>query len=375
MPATNTTPPDTTPASTTPVAAEPAQAPLRPDRAVHWPAPPPFDAAPLHPKPSSEPSLVVTLNRSGFDAPGQTGGAASMAGLHGRPGAVGGAASGNSRTVPKPLILLGLCMGMAAIVGVTFLLVGLVTGAGDTTSEAAEAQSSSVPSTSESPRSTLPAPPPPVAATTPDVIDPPAPPEAPEEPVPSTTVAEPTPEPAPVPEPVAASRSAAYIDGILYLQGTVASDELAADIFARAEAVLGAGNVVSEYVVDPNTFPSGDIRLVIEDTVLFDSGSALIGEDYIPLLDLSLALLNSHESVTITVVGHTDSLGSETLNAQLAHERLKSVMDYFVANGIDPDRIETQNRGESEPVASNDTADGRAKNRRVEIIIHNAFEN
>jgi OOP family OmpA-OmpF porin len=70
----------------------------------------------------------------------------------------------------------------------------------------------------------------------------------------------------------------------------------------------------------------------------------------------------------VTVTGYTDSVGSDAYNLKLSERRANTVRDALVAEGIAADRITTKGMGESNPVASNDTAEGRAQNRRVDIV-------
>jgi outer membrane protein OmpA-like peptidoglycan-associated protein len=87
------------------------------------------------------------------------------------------------------------------------------------------------------------------------------------------------------------------------------------------------------------------------------------------LAAVAKALLDSGESQPITVEGHTDSRGNEEHNQLLSKQRADAVRDYLVGQGVKPERITTVGYGETRPVASNDTAEGRANNRRVEIVI------
>ena len=77
----------------------------------------------------------------------------------------------------------------------------------------------------------------------------------------------------------------------------------------------------------------------------------------------------AHPGLHLSVEGYTDSVGSETFNQKLSEQRANAVRDYLVQQGLDPTSITATGFGESNPVASNDTADGRQQNRRVEIII------
>ena len=71
----------------------------------------------------------------------------------------------------------------------------------------------------------------------------------------------------------------------------------------------------------------------------------------------------------VEVAGHTDSRTSDAYNQALSQRRAKVVFDYLVAHGIDASRMTWKGYGESQPIATNDTAEGRAQNRRTELIV------
>ncbi|HEV8109600.1 MAG TPA: OmpA family protein, partial [Burkholderiales bacterium] len=71
----------------------------------------------------------------------------------------------------------------------------------------------------------------------------------------------------------------------------------------------------------------------------------------------------------VIAVGHADSIGSDEYNQRLSVRRAESVKAYLVSKGIEPNRVYTEGKGEKQPVASNKTAEGRAKNRRTEIEV------
>jgi len=81
------------------------------------------------------------------------------------------------------------------------------------------------------------------------------------------------------------------------------------------------------------------------------------------------AVLAQFPQHSIAVEGHTDSTGSMELNQRLSEQRASSVRAALVANGIDPNRVETVGHGPNLPIADNATAAGRAQNRRVEIVV------
>jgi OOP family OmpA-OmpF porin len=71
----------------------------------------------------------------------------------------------------------------------------------------------------------------------------------------------------------------------------------------------------------------------------------------------------------IIAVGHTDSIGTDTYNQRLSVRRSEAVKSYLVSKGVEKNRVYTEGKGEKQPVADNKTAEGRAKNRRVEIEV------
>jgi len=86
-------------------------------------------------------------------------------------------------------------------------------------------------------------------------------------------------------------------------------------------------------------------------------------------LDEAVRIMNDHPGIRINVEGHTDSMGSDAYNQKLSDQRSASVVSYLLTKGIVADRMKATGFGESRPVASNDTADGRAQNRRVDLIV------
>jgi len=100
----------------------------------------------------------------------------------------------------------------------------------------------------------------------------------------------------------------------------------------------------------------------------FDFNKATLKPDGKALVDAGVKVMKDKPDLKVSVDGHTDSIGSEAYNQKLSERRAKAVRDYMVAQGVDASRITTRGFGKSKPVASNDTAEGRAENRRVEII-------
>lgn len=107
------------------------------------------------------------------------------------------------------------------------------------------------------------------------------------------------------------------------------------------------------------------------DTLFATNSSDISAEGLSALNDLAskIAALGDVSISGITVVGHADSRGEDSYNQALSERRAKSVADYLVSRGVKESIISSQGRGESAPVASNDTSEGRAQNRRVEITL------
>src|SRR5262245_5614275 len=101
--------------------------------------------------------------------------------------------------------------------------------------------------------------------------------------------------------------------------------------------------------------------------VNFDFDKSDIRPDAAVILDEAASQLNANPGRSVSVGGHTDSVGTDTYNQSLSERRAASVKDYLVGKGVDASRLTTTGYGESNPIASNDTADGRALNRRVEL--------
>ncbi len=103
--------------------------------------------------------------------------------------------------------------------------------------------------------------------------------------------------------------------------------------------------------------------------ITFKTGSAELLADSSATLDKVAEIAKKYPDLKLRVEGHTDSVGSDSFNQQLSQDRANSVRDYLVAKGgVSADQVTPVGFGETRPIASNDTADGRAQNRRVEFI-------
>lgn len=105
-------------------------------------------------------------------------------------------------------------------------------------------------------------------------------------------------------------------------------------------------------------------------TVNFAFDSSALDRDSQQTLDAIFRTVKAYSGrVKLAVVGHTDSAGSEVYNMQLSQQRAQAVVDYLVSRGVDRDMLTAVGKGETAPVASNDSDAGRARNRRVELVV------
>ena len=130
---------------------------------------------------------------------------------------------------------------------------------------------------------------------------------------------------------------------------------------AMREELAGSGvNVVRQ---------GDNLILQMPADVTFGFDRADIESRFYPVLDDVARVLNQYPQTTIDVVGHADSDGAEAYNLDLSRRRAASVAGYLIQRNVLRDRLYVDGRGESQPIASNATAEGKAQNRRVEIII------
>lgn len=123
-------------------------------------------------------------------------------------------------------------------------------------------------------------------------------------------------------------------------------------------------------VENPETGETAGINITFDSALLFDfDSSELRSTARQDLSDLSSSL-EEYPKTDVLVVGHTDAVGSENYNQTLSERRARSAAGYLMDRGVNPQRVTTLGKGESEPVASNDTDYGRQQNRRVEIAIY-----
>ena len=110
-----------------------------------------------------------------------------------------------------------------------------------------------------------------------------------------------------------------------------------------------------------------NIMLNMPGNITFQTNSSDINANFYNVLNSVVLVLKEYNKTLIDVMGHTDSTGSDAINQPLSERRAASVGQYLISQGIDARRVATQGFGKSRPVASNDTPEGRAQNRRVEL--------
>lgn len=100
----------------------------------------------------------------------------------------------------------------------------------------------------------------------------------------------------------------------------------------------------------------------------FETAKADIKPESQYIIDQVVELLNDDETLNVSIEGHTDNVGSAASNKTLSENRAKSVMNAIIAKGIDKSRLSAKGWGQEKPIADNKSEEGRAKNRRVEIV-------
>ena len=181
-------------------------------------------------------------------------------------------------------------------------------------------------------------------------------------------------------------------DGTMTLSGFVPSEQVIELLAGGAVAAYGEENVTNELTVDAGTyrsfwmqtipgifqlfraFPTYDFTVqegqfsgTLNEGVNFAANSTEITATAAQALDIGVAILARDITIGMKITGHTDSQGPDDYNQQLSLARAQSVVDYFAAAGIDPARLLAEGAGEAEPIADNETPEGRLKNRRVQF--------
>lgn len=172
----------------------------------------------------------------------------------------------------------------------------------------------------------------------------------------------------PVPESKATIRN-----GQIFFEGAVPTREAADEIVGLATEILGPDNVFDDYVIDARAADPSGGNITVEDTIEFATDSFEILPESESLLNQGLALFDLRPEMTVIIVGHTDDRGTPESNMQLSLARAQSVKDWYVERRVDPARLTVFGAGGTEPIASNDTVDGRRQNRRIQFLLENVL--
>jgi len=180
-------------------------------------------------------------------------------------------------------------------------------------------------------------------------------------PAPVAVVAPPPAPPAPIPAASAPAPAAAAVPATA--AATAAAPAAAAVVAVPAVAAAAT----------PQTKPMRTVT--VGGDAFFDTNKATFRKEAQPELEKfseRIRRVTSVEAVQIT--GHTDNTGASDYNQKLSEQRAATVKDFLVKNGVDPSKITILGKGQSSPIADNATSEGRAKNRRVEVMVKGAVE-
>ncbi len=131
---------------------------------------------------------------------------------------------------------------------------------------------------------------------------------------------------------------------------------------------------LANHDVELKKLPDNSIEVDLKSEASFTSGSAEVKPSFSNALAKLGTVVKQYDSTMVHVFGHTDDQGSTAFNQQLSDRRASAVGQALTAAGVDASRVRTEGRGESQPDTSNATADGRSKNRRVEIYLKPVVE-
>ena len=187
-------------------------------------------------------------------------------------------------------------------------------------------------------------------------------------------------EPEPEPKPEKSGPLDSDGDGVPDSRDWCAGTEAGVQVDKRGCALDSDGDGVADYQdecpntannvrVDDKGCPLEGTKLFTLKGVNFAFDSAKLRPEAETQLQQAVRKLRDNQSVGVGIIGYTDSVGPASYNQDLSLRRARSVVNYLTNNGIDASRLEIRGRGESNPVATNETKAGRAQNRRVEFIV------
>jgi outer membrane protein OmpA-like peptidoglycan-associated protein len=160
-------------------------------------------------------------------------------------------------------------------------------------------------------------------------------------------------------------------DKVVTLTGRVATQQLKDEIGELVGKIHGVRKVVNNLNVGPpkEQIEETIVHILSLQNIYFNFNSARIREESFPSLDKIANVLKEYPEIRVTIEGNTDNIGTVRYNQKLSEARASSVKNALVERGIDPSRLKTIGFGESRPIASNSTPEGRADNRRIEFKV------
>ena len=188
-------------------------------------------------------------------------------------------------------------------------------------------------------------------------------------------------------EPLLAKLEFIDIDNSVVIATALSADSGNYSVRFPAPRTYGVEIVVKDYlfyldIVDLSKEASDEVTIkdfqlekiqvgtkVVLENIYFETGKAILKPESFKQLDQVIEFMESNETLRMEISGHTDNTGSMKVNSKLSEDRAKAVVDYLTGKGIAMDRLEWKGYAYTQPIAPNDTAEGRAKNRRVEFKI------
>lgn len=139
---------------------------------------------------------------------------------------------------------------------------------------------------------------------------------------------------------------------------------------AGCDGALAPKAAVPQVITAPAPQPKPQlIKVTYSGDTFFDFDKSVIKPEGKRSLDALVEKIKNIRLEVVVAIGHTDNVGTDAYNMKLGQRRAEAVKAYLISKGIEPNRVFTESKGESQPVADNRTAQGRAKNRRVEVEV------
>lgn len=137
----------------------------------------------------------------------------------------------------------------------------------------------------------------------------------------------------------------------------------------RQDFVKALGAEIQTGMIRVERLPNDQLLVGMTGATSFETDSDVIKPGFYSTLDKISAIVKRYGKTQLVINGHTDSRGAAAYNQQLSEQRAAAVQNYLLADGVLPARLSARGFGENEPIATNETAEGRRLNRRVDIII------